>query len=114
MTTPIGSGSGTQPETFEADPPGPIPTGTGEELLQQVIAMLDEQRSQARTARTAGRALSRSQARDRIGKMREAADFQLAGSIVKGASTAASSVAQQGDDQALVQSGGATGEAVLG
>ena len=115
MTHPIGSGSGsgTRPDTFDTEVAGPIPTGTGEELLQQVIAMLDDQRSQARSARAAGRTASRNQARARIGKMREAADFKLASSVVNGVSTAASSSIQNTGDQALAKSGSTVATGVL-
>jgi len=114
MTTPIGSGTSTgrAHDDTPREIPRPVPTGTGEELLQQVIAMLDEQRSEAHKARSAARQVQTNAARERIGQMREAADFELAAACVKGGATVASSAAS-GDAGTYTQAGATVAEGTL-
>lgn len=71
-----------------AMPQTSVPMGTGEEVLQEVIAALDEQRGQARTVRNMSRQIQKSQTRKRIGDMRDAANIRMAGACVTAASSA--------------------------
>jgi len=87
-----GSGAAHAAAMDEAMPQGSVPMGTGEEVLQEVIAALDEQRGQARTVRNMSRQIQQSQTRKRIGDMRDAANIRLAGACVTAASSAAGGV----------------------
>lgn len=102
MTTINGSGSSHRAGAEDhagVQIPSTVTVGSTEELLMQAVAMLDDQRSQARKARSAGRELQLNAARDRIGNMREAAAFKLASACVSGVATAASG-ALGGDESA--------------
>jgi hypothetical protein len=67
--------------------------GTGEELIGQVVAMLDEQHARQREARQAMREVRRDAAEDRIGALRTQADYKLAAGVVEAGASAASGIA---------------------
>lgn len=71
----------------------PAPMGTGEELIGQVLAMLDEQHARQREARQAVREVRREAAEARIGAMRTQADYAFAAGMAEAGATAASGVA---------------------
>lgn len=113
MTTPIQNDRrATQVERVDLDVPCGPPAGTNEELLMQVIAMLDEQRSQSLDGRRAARDMQARAGRDRISEMREAATLRLGSAIVTGVGTAAS--AAGGSAGTLAEAGSSTDAAALG
>ncbi len=71
-----------------------VPTGTGEELIGSVIAMLDEQHARQREARQAAREVRREAAEARIGALRTEADLQFAAGVASGVAQAAGGACQ--------------------
>lgn len=75
-----------------ATPDRAVPLGTGEEVLQEVIAALDEQRGQARTVRRLSQRSQASETKQRIDDMRQAAGMRLAGACIGAASSTAGGI----------------------